>query len=134
MLQRAVLLLGGYALIHLVSLALIPWPMSWKSVGIAGLMSISSVTIPLVIAVGLRARAQWAWYLGMLFGGWYTLRNVAVLITMVVSSGAPDFTSLLRSAAPVAGVQVLCIALVVTLMRPETRAALDVRLRARVAA
>jgi hypothetical protein len=134
LIQRAILLLGGYALIHLVSLALIPWPLSWKAVGLAALMSIWTVTLPLVIALGLRARAQWAWYLGIMFSGWYALRDIAVLIIMAVQSNTPDVMSLLRSAVPVAGAMVLCIALVLTLIRPELRAVLDVRLRSRVAA
>ena len=134
LIQRAVLLLGGYALIHLVSLALVPWPLSWTSVGFALLMSIWTVTLPLVIAVGLRARAQWAWYLGIMFSGWYALRDAAVLIALAVQSHTPNVTSLLGSALPVAGGLALCIALVLTLMRPEIRTVLDVRLRSRAAA
>jgi hypothetical protein len=127
-LRWAVRLLVVYAGAHAVRFAFlgIQWELSTNAALIAAILLSSSVVLPLILAAGLRARAQWAWYFTLLFAGWYALRPV---LAMGVSLMSPGVTAdlLIRRVPTTLAVVVLCISIIYTLTRPDARAACGVR-------
>jgi hypothetical protein len=126
-LREPVLLLYAYALLHGVSYAFIPWGMSWPALAFAAFLLGKDILVPLFIAAGIRARAQWAWYLAMLLGSWISLRNIVAMVGAALQSDPRAASERVLSLLPIAGIALLCLLLVRVLMRSSVRSALHVR-------
>lgn len=126
-LRWAIWLLAGYALIHVISAAFIPWEFSWEALALAAFLFLPNIGVPLIAALGLRARAQWAWYLAIMFGGYTGLRGLLVVAMTVGSPSQRARADLWGAVLPIAGMTVMCAALIIVLARADARKALGVR-------
>jgi len=120
-------LLYAYALIHAVSHALVPWGLSWPALAFVAFLVGKDVLVPLFIAAGIRARAQWAWYLAMLLGSWVAFRNIVGIVTAAVQQDRRAIAERVVGLLPFAGIALLSLVLVSVLMRASVRSALHVR-------